>query len=172
MRIWLQKKVLIPLIFSPPEFPPVPSSYRAWRCVSWTGFPLFQVPGNLALALPRGRVLPASQAQWLCLCRSLSGQRAGCSPMLWPGSAAPAESNHQPPRVEVQAHSLTGGQPAALHTPDCKFTLARTGQAPPRTALAGMQEQTAAHGGKTTAPPSPGDASTQRWQQQGRRRGG
>lgn len=69
MRIWLQKKVLIPLIFSPPEFPPVPSSYRAWRCVSWTGFPLFQVPGNLALALPRGRVLPASQAQWLCLCR-------------------------------------------------------------------------------------------------------
>ena len=43
MCTWLQKKVLIPLVFSPPQLPPVPSSYRAWRCVSWTGFALFQV---------------------------------------------------------------------------------------------------------------------------------
>jgi len=83
MCTWLQKKVLIPLVFSPPQLPPVPSSYRAWRCVSWTGFALFQVlwesgagvtPEEECLQLPKhwgfatvGRGLGAPQCSGLGL---------------------------------------------------------------------------------------------------------
>lgn len=57
MRTWLQKGVLIPLSLFPPELPPVPSSYRAWRCMSWTGFALFQVPWESGSGVSQRKVL-------------------------------------------------------------------------------------------------------------------
>lgn len=44
MYTWLKKKGLISLVFSPPELPSVPSSYRPSGCVSGTGVALFQIP--------------------------------------------------------------------------------------------------------------------------------
>lgn len=80
----------------------------------------FKFPGNLALALSRGRVFPASQAPGLCH----GGQTDGTPLTLWP---VPAESNVQPPRAKLPARSLTGGQPAALHPLTANLSLHGSG---------------------------------------------
>lgn len=165
MFAWLQKNVLIPSCFLPLSSPQCPPATELGDACLGLDMLCFKFPGNLALALPRGRVLPASQAPGLCH----GGQRAGSSLMLCHGSAVPAENNHQPPRVEMQAHSLTGGQLAALHAPDCKFVLALVRQPcaqhwqESRSKLLPMGSQWAAG---CMLHPSPGDASTQCWQQQ------
>lgn len=115
-RIWENVHLAVKKDFDSPHLPlhPTPSSpqcppARELRdaCL---GLDLlcFKFPGNLALALSRGRVFPASQAPGLCH----GGQTDGTPPTLWP---VPAESNVQPPRAKLPARSLTGGQPAALH---------------------------------------------------------
>lgn len=114
MFAWLQKNVLIPLCFLPLSSPQCPPATELGDACLGLDMLCFKFPGNLALALPRGRVLPASQAPGLCH----GGQRAGSSPMLWHGSAVPAENNHQPPRLKCKPTPSLGAswQPCTPQT--------------------------------------------------------
>lgn len=101
-------RVLIPLSLFPPELPPVPSSYRAWRCVPWTGFALFQVPWESgtgvsqrkgASSFPSARALPwwarswelPTALGWLC---KHHPQEMRCSPTVpWGPAISPAPTD-------------------------------------------------------------------------------
>lgn len=112
MHTWLQKGVWIPLSLFPPELPPVPSSYRAGRCVSWTGFALFQVPWESGTAVSQRKGASSFRAPGLCH----GGQRAGSSPLLW-GLQKPSPKSQN---ANPQSH---GAQPSALHPQTAELSL-------------------------------------------------
>lgn len=111
-RIWenvhlAEKKGFdFPRLFSPPNSPLCPPATDLQDACLGLDLLCFKFPGNLALALPRGRVLPASQAWGL----RHRGQRAGSPPMLRPGPAAPAGSSPDTPKCSPTASAgLQGG---------------------------------------------------------------
>lgn len=121
-RLGCKNRFRFPSSFLPLSFPPSALQLQSlemcvldWICFVSNSLGIWHwcYPEEGCFQLPKHRGL------------ATVGRELGCSPMFQPGSAVPAESNPQPPRVEMQAHSIVGGQPAAPHAPDCKFILAR-----------------------------------------------
>lgn len=135
----------------PPELPPVPSSYRAWRCVSWTGFALFHVPWESgtgvsqrkgASSFPSAGALPWRAEGW-----ELPGARAWvCKHHPRESRCKPMGTSHQPctPRLHIYPCVALGS---------------------PRTAPAGAGE---ASGQQDLLPPSPGTQTPSCGQEMGR----